>query len=445
MQRSGLGGNGMSEANSLVACQTSKDRKQSRFWEHLGVQVIGGMILGVGIGLLAPSLGLELKILGDIFLRLIKTVIAPLVFLSVVMGIISGGDIRKVGRVSLVSFVYFEVISLVALAIGFVSANWFEVGSGVHAAVEAPSVAAAQAAAHPPTINSFILNIFPDNFVAAFTKNELLQVLVIALIFAVAIMRLPSARRAPIEGGIKALSEAVFQFIEIVMKFAPLGAFGAIAFTVASSGSGVVWALAYFVFIYWTTVALFIFVIFGIVLCIGAVNLFELFRFLRSEVLIALGTASSESVLPRLFEKLEMLGCSKQTVGLVLPLGYAFNLDGTAIYMPMGVVFIANAYGVHLSFEQQLGICALMMLTSKGAATVSGGTFVVFAATIATAGVLPLSGLALLFGVLRLQAPMTVLCNVVGNCVATIVTATFCGEFDAAKARRALLEEADSQ
>jgi aerobic C4-dicarboxylate transport protein len=418
---------------------------RGRWWEGLGAQVLIGIALGAGIGLLAPAMGADLKILGDIFLRLIKTVVAPLVFLSVVLGIITGGDIRKTGRVGLISFIYFELVAVAALATGLLSAIWSGVGLGVNATVAEPNAAVAKAASHSPTVTSFILNMFPDNFVGAFTRSELLQVLIVAIILAVAVLRLPPDKRAAIESGVRLISEVLFHFIDIVMKFAPIGAFGAIAFAVSTNGGGVVFALAYLVLIYWVTVLFFISIVFGLVLYSRGLSLFEFLTFFRSEIILALGTASSESVFPRLYEKLEALGCSKQTVSLVLPLGYAFNLDGTAIYMPMGVVFIANAYGVHLSVEQLLAVCALMLVTSKGAATVSGGTFVVFAATVAATNVLPLSGVALLFGVLRLQAPATVLCNVLGNCVATIFTATYTGEFDVVKARAALSHSGESR
>lgn len=402
------------------------------WWRQLGAQVLVAIAIGVAVGFLFPRFGVDLKILGDIFLRLIKTVVAPLVFFSVVLGIIAAGDIRRAGRVGVISIIYFEIVTTIALAVGLVLAHLFGIGRGVGAVATAPS---AGAAAHPPTVTTFILNIFPDNFVGAFTRSELLQVLVISVILGAAMLRLPPARRTPIESGLKYISAVFFEFIDIVMKFAPIGALGAVAFAVASSGSGVIWALAYLVLVYWLTIGLFMVTVFGTILYLNGVNIFRLFRYLREEVFIVLGTGSSESVLPRLLEKLERLGCSKQTVGLVLPLGYAFNLDGTAIYMPMGIIFIANAYGIHLSLEQQLGICALLLVTSKGAATVSGGTFVVFAATITAIDVLPLSGLPLLFGVFRLQSSATALCNIFGNCVATIVTARYSREFNQETAR----------
>jgi aerobic C4-dicarboxylate transport protein len=255
-------------------------------------------------------------------------------------------------------------------------------------------------------------------------------VLVIALIFGFGLIALSPEKRAPIETGLNTISTAFFEFIHIIMRLAPIGTFGAVACAVGANGTAVLISLAYFVLSFYAVIILFIVVVFGAICALFRVNLFHLLRYIRDEIIIMLGTASSESVLPRLLEKLPAYGASKQTVGLVLPTGYAFNLDGTSLFMSMGVIFLANAYGVSLSWEQEIGILAIMVLTSKGAATVSGGSFVVFAATVTASGILPVEGLALIFGVYRFLSIALSTCNVIGNTVATIVVAKLAGEFD---------------
>jgi len=401
-------------------------------WRGLGAQILLGMVLGVALGLLAPSVALQCKILGDIFLRLIRTAIAPLVFLSVAAGIVSAGDFRRVGKLGLVALVYFEVVSTVALALGLVAGHLLGVGQGTTLPPPVASPAVGRGAL--PNAADFILNIFPDNFIGAFTRGELLQVLVVALIFGAAILRLSRARRAPVERGLSAASDALFEFIHIIMALAPIGTFGAIAFAVAASGTAVLLSLAYLVVSFYAVVIMFIVVVLGLVCAAAGLNIFRLLSFIREEIYLVLGTASSESALPRLLERLPLLGCSRQAVGLVLPTGYAFNLDGTAIFMTMSTVFLANAYHVPLTWGQELGIVAVMLLTSKGAATVSGGSFVVFAATITTTGVLPIEGLPILFGVYRFLSIAVATTNVIGNSIAAVVTAKLCGEFNPAEA-----------
>jgi len=388
--------------------------------------------VGVALGLLAPSVALQCKILGDIFLRLIRTAIAPLVFLSVAAGIVSAGDFRRVGKLGLVALVYFEVVSTVALALGLVAGHLLGVGQGTTLPPPVASPAVGRGAL--PNAADFILNIFPDNFIGAFTRGELLQVLVVALIFGAAILRLSRARRAPVERGLSVASDALFEFIHIIMALAPIGTFGAIAFAVAASGTAVLLSLAYLVVSFYAVVIMFIVVVLGLVCAAAGLNIFRLLSFIREEIYLVLGTASSESALPRLLERLPLLGCSRQAVGLVLPTGYAFNLDGTAIFMTMSTVFLANAYHVPLTWGQELGIVAVMLLTSKGAATVSGGSFVVFAATITTTGVLPIEGLPILFGVYRFLSIAVATTNVIGNSIAAVVTAKLCGEFNPAEA-----------
>lgn len=406
-------------------------------WKGLGFQIALSMVLGVIVGLVWPEFGASLKILGDIFLRLVKSAVAPLIFLTVALGIGAAGDIKKVGKVGLSAIIYFEIVSTIAILFGFGMGELFGVGSGglpITELSETASAAATTAAkidAHAPiTFGSFFLNIFPDNFIGAFAGGELLQVLVLALLFGFGILLLKEHERSVVEKGLHYVSSAFFKFIHIIMLLAPIGTFGAIAYAVGANGTDVLIKLAYLVFAFYITLALFIIVILGIVCTIFKLNLLHLIKFIKEELYITFGTASSESVLPRLLEKLPNYGASKQVVGLVLPTGFAFNLDGTSIYMSMGVIFLSNAYGIPLSLDQYLAILAIMLLTSKGAATVSGGAFVVFAATVSTTGLLPLDGLALMFGVYRFMSMALAVTNIIGNTVATIVVAKINNEYD---------------
>ena len=417
--------------------QTVKPIKKA-LWKNLGLQVAVSMVLGIIVGLAWPEFGASLKILGDIFLRLIKTAVAPLVFLTVAVGIVAAGDVKRVGKVGLIAMIYFEIVSTIALALGLLFGNLVGVGKNLgHIAAPAAATKGAEAAATShTTFDQFLLNVFPDNFLGAFARGELLQVLVVALIFGFGLMALSPEKRAPIESGLNTISTAFFEFIHIIMALAPIGTFGAVAYAVGSNGTAVLVSLAYFVLTFYALVILFIVVVLGAVCAMFGINIFHLLRYIRDEIIIMLGTASSESVLPRLLEKLPAYGASKQAVGLVLPTGYAFNLDGTSLFMSMGVIFLANAYGVPLSWEQEIGILAIMLLTSKGAATVSGGSFVVFAATVTASGILPIDGLALIFGVYRFLSIALATCNVIGNTVAAIVVAKLAGEFDETAWRR---------
>ena len=418
-------------------------------WTNLGFQVAVSMVLGIGVGLIWPDFAASLKILGDIFLRLIKTAVAPLVFLTVAAGISAAGDIKRVGKVGLIAMIYFEIVSTIALTLGLVFGNLIGAGKNLGhitaptAAMQGAEAAARAASSSHTTFDQFLLNVFPDNFIGAFARGELLQVLVIALIFGFGLIALSPEKRAPIETGLNTISTAFFEFIHIIMRLAPIGTFGAVAYAVGANGTAVLISLAYFVLSFYAVIILFILVVFGAICALFRINLFHLLRYIRDEIIIMLGTASSESVLPRLLEKLPAYGASKQTVGLVLPTGYAFNLDGTSLFMSMGVIFLANAYGVSLSWEQEIGILAIMVLTSKGAATVSGGSFVVFAATVTASGILPVEGLALIFGVYRFLSIALSTCNVIGNTVATIVVAKLAGEFDeSARSRLDTIESA---
>lgn len=427
--------NHSSSADALI----SPPRKLP-WYRKLGMQVLVSLVLGIAVGFIFPKFASQLKLLGDMFLSLIKAGVAPLVFLTIVHGIASAGDVKSAGRVGWRSIFYFEVLSTIALVVGMLAGNLLQIGKGMTtvATGAAPPVVA-KAGQHG--FLAFMAHIVPDNFVGAFAKGELLQVVVLAVMVGIGILAIPEGRREKINEGLDQISEVLFSFINLVMKLAPIGTFGAVAYSVGSNGTAVLIALAQLVFSFYAVVAVFIVVVLGLVARLAGFSLWRFLRYIKDEILIVLGTASSESALPRLLIKLERLGCAKQTVGLVLPTGYAFNLDGTSLFMAMGVMFIAHAYGVPLSLDQQIGILLLMLLTSKGAATVSGGSFVVFAATVTSTGMLPVEGLAVIFGVYRFLSMAISTCNTIGNSVATVVIAKWSGTFDHEIAQRHLYPE----
>ncbi|WP_432239533.1 cation:dicarboxylate symporter family transporter [Herbaspirillum robiniae] len=415
--------------------------KKLPWYRKLGMQVLLSLVLGIAVGFIFPKFSTQLKTLGDMFLSLIKCGVAPLVFLTIVHGIASAGDVKSAGRVGWRSIIYFEVVSTFALILGLVAGNLLEIGNGMSTVAGAVALPAAAAKAAPQGFLEFLHHIVPDNFIGAFTKGELLQVVVLAVMVGIGILAIPESKRVKINEGLDQISEILFSFINLVMKLAPIGTFGAVAYSVGSSGTAVLIALTQLVLSFYGVVLLFIVVVLGVIAKLAGFSLWRFLRYIKDEIIIVLGTASSESALPRLLIKLERLGCGKQTVGLVLPTGYAFNLDGTSIFMAMGVMFISHAYGVPLSFDHQIGILLLMLLTSKGAATVSGGSFVVFAATVTSTGLLPIEGLAVIFGVYRFMSMAIATCNTIGNSVATVVVAKWAGTFDATTAERHLYPE----
>jgi aerobic C4-dicarboxylate transport protein len=411
------------------------------WYRKLGMQVLVSLILGIIVGFAFPQFSAKLKTLGDMFLSLIKCGVAPLVFLTIVHGIASAGDVKSAGRVGWRSIVYFEIVSTFALILGLVAGNVLMIGEGMSTVASGAVVPAAAAKAAPQGFLEFVAHLVPDNFIGAFTRGELLQVVVLAVMTGIGILAIPERKRDKINEGLDQISEVLFAFINLVMKLAPIGTFGAVAYSVGSSGAAVLIALIQLVLSFYAVVALFIICVLGMIARLSGFSLGRFLKYIKDEIFIVLGTASSESALPRLLIKLERLGCGKQTVGLVLPTGYAFNLDGTSIFMAMGVMFIAHAYGVPLHLDAQIGILLLMLLTSKGAATVSGGSFVVFAATVTSTGILPIEGVAVIFGVYRFLSMAIATCNTIGNSVATVVVAKWSGTFDACVAERHLYPE----
>jgi aerobic C4-dicarboxylate transport protein len=369
-------------------------------------------------GFAFPFFAAQLKILGDLFLSPIRVGIAPLIFLTVVTGINSAGDIRGAGRIGLRSLIYFEVLSTIALALGLVVGNVFNVGAGEgSAAVASPAIAAPK---NPTSFIEFLRNVVPDNLIGAFTQLDTLQVVLISILFGISLKALPTDRRASIQTGLNLAADLLFSFINLIMKFAPIGTFGAMAFVVGSNGPTKLIALGQLILSFYAMVVAFVVCVLGPICVLAGINPARLLRYLKEEIFILLDTAPSESVLPRMLIKLEQLGCSKQTVGLVLPTGYSFNLDGTGMFMSISVIFLANSAGVHLAIAEQIGILVVMMLTSKGTAAVSGGSFVILAATVTSSHLLPVDGLPAIFGIYRILSIGVAVSNTMGNAAATV-------------------------
>jgi aerobic C4-dicarboxylate transport protein len=410
-----------------------------RFYQTLYFRVIVGVVLGVALGVLYPSIGESMKPLGDGFIKLIRMMIAPIIFVTVVLGIAKVGDIRKLGRVGLKALLYFEVVTTLALAIGLVVVKLVQPGSGINAngaAVEDNAVRQYTASGAEMHTVDFFLNIIPDTLVSAFAKGEILQVLFLAILFGLALVAFE--RGKPIIAGFESFSHLLFGIVALVMKLAPLGAFGAIAFTFGKYGFKTLFPLLKLLLCVYVTSALFVFIVLGFIARLHGFSLWKFLKYIKEEILIVLGTSSSESVLPRIIIKLEKLGCSKSVVGLVVPSGYSFNLDGTAIYLTIAALFIAQATNSHLSGRQEFMLLLLLMMTSKGAAAVTGGGFITLAATLSTIRTVPVAGITLLLGVDRFMSEMRSLTNLIGNGVATIAIAKWEREFDEVLATRVL-------
>lgn len=409
-----------------------------KWWRALYFWVLLGVVVGASIGFFEPALGIELKILGDGFIRLIKMLVAPLVFCTITLGIASLPDLKRVGRVAVKALVYFEIVSTLALAIGLLVVNWLRPGRGMHvdpATLDAKAVEAYAGPAHEQSVTEFILNIIPNTLLGALSNGELLPVILIACLFGVALARVGAAAQ-PMISVIEAAGAALFKIVAMIMWLAPLGSLGAMAFTIGKYGVQSLGSLAALMGCFYLTCALFVVIVLGLICRAAGFDLFRLIRYLRTELIIVLGTSSSESVLAPLMTKLEALGCAKATVGLVVPTGYSFNLDGTAIYLTIAAVFLAQALDVQLSIAQQLSLLLVAMLSSKGAATVTGGGFITLAATLAVVPAVPVAALALILGIDRFMSEARALTNLIGNAVATVVVSRWEGEVTAAEIRR---------
>jgi aerobic C4-dicarboxylate transport protein len=405
-------------------------------YRSLYAQVVAGIILGVVLGVVAPEKAAAMKPLGDGFIKLIKMLIGPIVFATITVGIARMGAMRDVGRIGVRTLLYFEFISSLALVIGLVVVNILKPGVGLH--VDPSSAPPAAVAATAPTSTvEFLLNIIPSTVLEGFVKGDILQVLVVSLLFGVALLS-QGERARTLVSAIDQLSHTLFVIVGMIMHLAPIGAFGAMAFTVGRYGIASLLSLGKLMAGVYITCALFVLVVLGIVVRLVGLRLLALLRYIAEEILLVLGTSSSESALPRLMLKLEQLGCSKPVVGLVIPTGYSFNLDGTSIYMTMAAVFVAQASGLHLSLREQLSILAILLLTSKGAAGVTGSGFITLAATLSAIPSIPPGGLALLVGVDRFMSEVRAITNLIGNAVATVVIARWDGALDLAHAQRVL-------
>jgi aerobic C4-dicarboxylate transport protein len=406
----------------------------------LYVQVVAAIVAGVVVGHFWPETAVALKPIGDGFIKLIKMLVAPIVFCTIVNGIAGMRDLKKVGRVGGKALLYFEVVSTLALAIGLIVANTLKPGAGFNVdphTLDPGKVAEYTQRAHATTLTGYLLDLIPATVLDPFAHGDMLQVLLLGILFGFAIAALGD-KGERVAHGIELAGKTVFAAVNIVMRLAPLGAFGAMAFTIGKYGLASLLPMARLIGSVYLTSALFVLVVLGLIARAAGFSLWRLLVFLRDELLLVLGTSSSESALPRLMEKLERLGCSKSVVGLVVPTGYSFNLDGTNIYMTMAALFIAQATNTPLSLTQQLTILGVAMLTSKGASGITGAGFVTLAATLAVVPGLPVAGMALVLGIDRFMSECRALTNFVGNGVATIVVSRWEGELDREQLARVL-------
>ena len=410
------------------------------FYTNLYFQVLVAIAIGVVLGVVDPATAAAMKPLGDGFIKLVKMLIAPIVFTTVVVGIAHMGEMKDVGRIGLRALVYFEVVSSVALVIGLVVVTVLKPGVGLNfdpAAADLSSVSVYTSGAQHLSTIDFILNVIPDTIVGGFARGEVLQVLLFSVLFGLALLRLGPRVHRLVEL-IEMTSAALFDVVALIMRLAPIGAFGAMAFTVGRYGLGSLVALGKLMVGVYITCAFFVFVVLGAIARATGFSLVKFLKYIAEEILIVLGTSSSESALPRIMAKLEHLGCAKPVVGLVIPTGYSFNLDGTSIYMTMAAIFVAQASGVHLSLAQEIGILGVLLLTSKGAAAVTGSGFVTLAATLAAFPTIPVAGLTLLLGVDRFMSEARAITNLIGNAVATMVVAKWDGALDLERANAIL-------
>jgi aerobic C4-dicarboxylate transport protein len=409
-------------------------------FRSLYFQVLLAIGVGILLGFFYPEAGAKMKPLGDGFIKLIKMLIAPVIFCTVVMGIAGVEDMKKVGKTGGLALIYFEVMSTISLILGLVVVNILRPGAGMNVNPSTLDTGPLRDYTTPGKLQSvtdFFLNVIPTTLVDAFAKGEILQVLLIALLFGFALQQL-GARGAAMFGFIDAFSKVLFGIVGVVMRLAPIGAFGAMAFTIGKYGFHSLLSLGALMASFYATCLLFIFGALGIVARVHGFSIWRYIKYIKDELLIVLGTSSSETVLPRMIAKLEKLGVSKPVVGLVIPAGYSFNLDGTSIYLTMATLFIAQATNTPMDFMQQLALLAVLLLTSKGAAGVTGSGFIVLAATLSAVGTLPVAGLALILGIDRFMSEARSLTNVIGNGVATLVVAKWTGELDVAAMQREL-------
>jgi aerobic C4-dicarboxylate transport protein len=430
----------------MQADAVSVPPRHKPFFKSLYFQVLLAIFAGVLLGHFQPQLAEQMKPLGDAFIKMIKMIIAPIIFCTVVHGIASMQDMRKVGRVGLKALIYFEGVTTLALIIGLIVANTLQPGAGMNVdptTIDTKSIQGYVAKSKEQSTLQFLMDIIPNTVVGAFAQGEILQVLFFAILFAFGLQALGQRGQALL-GVIDQASHALFGVVGIIMKVAPLGAFGAMAFTIGKYGLATLVSLAHLMIAFYVTCLIFIVGVLGSFAMLAGANIFKFIRYIKEELLIVLGTSSSESVLPRMIAKLENLGCEKSVVGLVIPTGYSFNLDGTCIYLTMAALFLAQATNTDLSLAQQLGIIGILLLTSKGAAGVTGSGFIVLAATLSSVGTIPVAGIALILGVDRFMSEARALTNLIGNGVATLVVSRWEGALDNDRMRRLLDSETDA-
>ena len=417
-----------------------KDPTSRPIYKSLYAQVIAAIIVGVVLGHIWPQTGEAMKPLGDGFIKLIKMIIAPIIFCTVVVGIAGMEDMKKVGKTGGLALLYFEVVSSIALVVGLVIINVVQPGAGMNidvATLDSKQLAAYVGPGKMQGTVDFLLGVIPSTVVDAFAKGEILQVLLFSVLFGFALHRF-GGRGTLVFDFIEKASHVLFGIVGIIMRLAPIGAFGAMAFTIGKYGVGSLFSLGKLMATFYATCLFFIFVVLGLIARFHGFSVWKFIRYIKEELLIVLGTSSSESVLPRMMAKMENLGAKKSVVGLVIPTGYSFNLDGTSIYLTMAAVFIAQATNTPMTLGQQLTLLAVLLLTSKGAAGVTGSGFIVLAATLSAVGHVPVAGLALILGIDRFMSEARALTNLVGNGVATVVVAKWTGDLDAVRMRRVL-------
>ncbi len=409
-----------------------------RFASNLTVQVLTAIALGILLGAIAPDLGKAMRPLGDTFVKLVKMVIGPIIFLTIVLGIANMVDLKKVGKVGGKAFLYFEIVSTFALAIGLVIVNLTRPGDGIDAStLSKGDISQYTKAGDSMQFVDFITHIVPSSVVDAFAKGEILQIVFFAVLFGVALTSLGGTAK-PLLDVLDRTSHVFFRIVALVMKVAPIGAFGAMAFTVGSFGLRTLLPLGRLMLDVYATMAIFIFVVLGIICRMYGFRLLEFLRYIKDEILLVLGTSSSEAALPRMLVKMERYGCSKTVVGLVIPAGYSFNLDGTSIYLSMATIFLAQVNRIELSIAQQLSILLVLMVTSKGAAGVTGSGFIVLASTLGAMKTIPVESIALLLGVDRFMSEARAITNLIGNGVATLVISRSENAFDEDRRREAV-------
>jgi aerobic C4-dicarboxylate transport protein len=414
-------------------------------YKSLYFQVICAIVVGVLLGYFYPETGAAMRPLGEGFIKLIKMIIAPIIFCTVVIGIAGMEDIKKVGKTGGLALLYFEVVSSIALVVGLTIVNFLQPGAGMNvdpASLDTKGVAAYTKPGQMQSTQEYLLNIIPNTLVDAFAKGEILQVLLIAVLFGFCLHKF-GGRGTLVFDMIEKTSHVLFAMVGLIMKVAPLGAFGAMAFTIGKYGLGSLLSLGKLMGTFYLTCLVFILVVLGLISRYHGFSILKFIRYIKEELLIVLGTSSSESVLPRMMAKMEHLGVKKSTVGLVIPTGYSFNLDGTSIYLTMAAVFVAQATNTPMTLLQQLTLLAVLLLTSKGAAGVTGSGFIVLAATLSAVGNVPVGGLALILGIDRFMSEARALTNLIGNGVATVIVGKWCGELDTERMKKVLNNETD--